>query len=82
MVELYPSITQKLLDNAVSYTQTLTAIHDDIIRLVKQAGKSLIFTEGIIWMKKGGDALFGVTMESHDGTEVCEVVGIYLLGKL
>ena len=33
-------------------------------------------------MKKGENALFDVTMGSHDGAEICELVGIYLLGKL
>ena len=33
-------------------------------------------------MKKGENPLFDVTMRSHDGAEVCEFVGIYLLGKL
>ena len=77
-----PSITEKLLDNAVSYAQTLTIIPDDIIQRIKQAGKSLLFTEGNIWLKKGDNALFDVTMGLHDGGEVCEPVGIHLLGKL
>ena len=33
-------------------------------------------------MEKGENALFDVTMGSHDGAEICELVGIYLLGKL
>ena len=33
-------------------------------------------------MKKGENALFDVTMGSHDGAEVCELVEIYLLEKL
>ena len=80
--KFYPSIPEKLLDNAVSYAQTLTIISDDIIQLIKQARKSLFFTEGNIWTKKGENASFDVTMGSHDGPAVCELVGIYLLGKL
>ena len=33
-------------------------------------------------MKKGDNPLFDVTMGSNDGAEICEFVGIYLLGKL
>ena len=33
-------------------------------------------------MKKGENPLFDVTMGSNDGAELCEFVGIYLLGKL
>ena len=68
--------------NTVSYAQTLTTIPDDIIQLIKQARKFLLFTEINIWMKKGENALSDVTMGSHDGVEVCELVGIYLLEKL
>ena len=82
IVEFYPSITENLLNNAVSYAQTLTIIPDDIIRLIKQARKSLLFTEGNIRMKKGENPLSDVTMGLHDGVEVCELVGIYLFGKL
>ena len=57
IVEFDPSITEKLLDNAVSYAQTLTRIGDDIIQLMKQARKSLLFIEGSIWMKKSENPL-------------------------
>ena len=33
-------------------------------------------------MKRGENALFDVTMGLHDGVEVCDLVGSYLLGKL
>ena len=70
IVELYPSITEKLLDKAVSYAQTVTKISDYIIQLIKQARKSLLFTKGNIWMKKGKNTLFDVTLGSHDGVEI------------
>ena len=81
IVESYPSITEKLLDNVIFYAQTLT-IPDDAIQLIKQARKSLLFTEENIWMKKVENALSDVTMGSQDRAEVCELIGIYLLGKL
>ena len=33
-------------------------------------------------MKKSDNALFDITIRSHDGAEVCELVGISLFGKL
>ena len=62
IIEFYPSITKKLLDNALSYAQTLTTIYHDIIQVTKQARKSFLFTKGDIWMKKGENTLFDVTM--------------------
>ena len=35
IVESYPSITEKVLDKAVSYAQTVTKISDYIIQLIK-----------------------------------------------
>ena len=42
----------------------------------------MLFHDGNAWVKKEGNPLFDVTMGSYDGAEVCELVGLYLLGKL
>ena len=82
LFSFFCSITEKLLDNVVSYAQTLTTIPDYIIKLIIRTKKSFFSAEGNIWMEKVESALFDVTIGSHDGAEVCELVGIYLLGKL
>ena len=41
-----------------------------MIQLIKQARKSLLFTGGNIWMKKGENALLDVIMGLHDSAEV------------
>ena len=46
IIEFNPSITEKSLDNAVSYAQILTKISDHIIQLIKHARKSALFAEG------------------------------------
>ena len=40
----------------------------------------LLFNEESTWMKK--DGLFDVTMGAYDGSEVCELVGTFLLDKI
>ena len=42
----------------------------------------MLFHDGNAWVKKEGNPLFDVTMGSYDGAEVCELVGLYLFGKL
>ena len=42
----------------------------------------MLFHDGNARVKKEGNPLFDVTIGSYDGAEVCELVGIYLLGKL
>ena len=81
IVDFYSCITDKLLHNAVSYAQTLTIIPDVIIQLIIQTRKFLLFTKGNIWIKKRWKC-FNVTMRLHDSAEICELVGIYLFGKL
>ena len=41
--------------------------------------KSLLFNNTDIWIKKNGDPDFDVTMGIFDGTELCELVGLYIL---
>ena len=43
--------------------------------------KSLLFNYEETWIKKNGGQ-FDVTMGAYDGTEVCELVGIFLLFQL
>ena len=51
IVEFYPSITENLLDNSVSYVQTLTMIPDDIVPLIKQAHPFSLLRETFGWKK-------------------------------
>jgi hypothetical protein len=46
-----------------------------------QARKSVLFSRGSAWIKKG-DESFDVTMGSWDGAEICELVGLYILSLL
>ena len=82
IVEFFTSITEKLLDNAVSYAQTVSnavsyaQIILDITQLSKQSRKSLLLIDGSIWMKKSENALFDATMAPHG--EICGLVGATL----
>ena len=42
----------------------------------------MLFHDGNAWVRKEGNPLFDVTMGSYNGAEVCELVGLYLSGKL
>lgn len=81
IVEFYPSISETLLSDALTFAQTITDIEIAQIEIIKHSRKSLLFDEDNIWVKKG-DVMFDVTMGSYDGAEVCELVGLYLLNVL
>ena len=82
IVDFYPSISEKLLDQALSWASNLTTISDNDILIIKHARKSLLFNTGKPWTKKDSEGLFDVTMGSHDGAEICELVGLFILNHL
>ena len=82
ITELYPSITEDLLDMAICWAQTMTTISKEHITTIKHARKSFLFNNGNPWVKRNNNSLFDVTMGYFDGAEICELVGLYILNDL
>jgi len=82
IVNFYPTITQQLLSDAISFAQQYIQIDQQDITIIQHARQSLLYTTEGPWRKRSCDTLFDVTMGSYDGAEVCELVGIYLLNKI
>ena len=82
VVEFYPSITQKLLDDALKFASDFVNISNSEKHIVHHARKTLLFHDDSPWHKSNPPYLFDVTMGSFDGAETCELVGIYLLHKI
>ena len=79
--EFYPSITERLLKNAINFAEQHTEISEKDKAIIFHARKSLLFNGQHVWIKKKG-GLFDVTMGAFDGAEVCEAVGNFLLYQL
>ena len=62
VVEFYPSITEKLLTDALNFANDYANINDEAISTIMHARKSLLFCDGDLWVKKLG-AEFDVTMD-------------------
>ena len=62
--------------------RSIIEIEDKIIDIISHARKSLLFHDANAWVKKEANPLFDITMGSYDEAEVCELAGLYLLGKL
>ena len=77
----YPSITERLLMDAVNFAKTYVNIPQQDIDIIKHSRKSLLFSNGLAWTKKNSN-MFDITMGSFDGAEVCELVGLFLLNGL
>ena len=82
IVDFYPSISENLLDQALSWASNLADISDEDISIIKHARKSLLFNHGRPWIKNNNSNLFDVTMGSYDGAEICELLGLFILNHL
>ena len=81
IVDFYPSITEKLFNDAIEYAKSIITIPEEDEDIIRHSRKSLLFSAGQVWTKRN-DPDFDVTMGSYDGAEVCELVGLFLLSKL
>lgn len=87
--EFYPSISENLLTKALAFAKSIIHIPSTITNTIIHCRKSLLFNNGT-WKKtiadteenRPTDELFDVTMESYDGAEICELVGLLLLHHL
>ena len=82
VVDFYPSITDELLNKAITFASEYDEITAKERHIIIQAKNSLLFSETEAWCKKDSSSNFDVTMGSFDGAETCELVGSYLLSHL
>ena len=72
--EFYPSITEKLLNNAITFVENYISISKEDVKIIKSCNKSLLIHVNETWKKTGTDTTFDVTMVSYDGSELCEPI--------
>ena len=82
IVDFYPSITENLLNRAISWASQHTTISDQEVTIIKHVRKSLLFNAEKAWVKRDNASMFYVTMGSYDGAEICELVGLFILDSL
>ena len=82
IVDFYPSISENLLDQALSWASSLADISHEDISIIKHARKSLLFNNGKPWIKNNNSNLFDVAMGSYEGAKICELVGFFILNHL
>ena len=82
IVNFYPSISSKLLGDALKFAEDYIDISGDEKEIIYHAKQSLLYNNKTAWKKKNSPNAFDVTMGSFDGAETCELVGSYLLHQL
>jgi hypothetical protein len=62
----YPSISEKLLNEALAWASDLATITENDISIIKHARKSLLFGNGKLWTKKDRSNSLFDTFNGHD----------------
>ena len=60
IVEFYPSITESILDTAISFAKQHTDISNENLRIIKHCHKSLLYNNQEPWEKKSTGSCFDV----------------------
>ena len=81
IVDYYPSITEKLILEAIEFAGKYTHISEEDKKLLLHTSKSLLYHKGQAWVKKG-KFIIDITMGGLDGAEKTDLVGLYILSKL
>ena len=81
ITEFYPSILEKILDNAILFAQQYIDIPEKDFLIIKLCRKSLLYSDNELWKKKT-ERCFDVLMRSLDGAEIWELAGIHILSLL
>ena len=83
IVEYYPSITENLLEETLTWAKNFTDISEVEHDTIMHARKTLLFDNSERpWMKKSCPNAFDVAMGAFDGAEICELVGLFILNEL
>ena len=82
VVSMYPSISEKLLKNALQWASQFTKISKQDFETIMGCKTSLLYdNEKNVWKKKG-TIDFDITMGAYDGGECCDICVLYLLSKV
>ena len=76
--DFYPSIKETLLHEAIQFAKEHVLIIRRDLEVIFHARKSVLYDDGEPWVKTESGS-FDVTMGAYDGTEVCELISIYVL---
>ena len=63
----YPSISLNLFQQAIDFAREKVDITDTDISIIMQARKTLLFHDGIPWVKRSDNEDFDVPMGLYDG---------------
>ena len=85
IISFYPSITRKLLLNAMHWAKEHTEMSEVEVATILNARNTFLFRNKQPWIKKnekGEKENFDVSMGSNDSSECSDLVGLYILAEI
>ena len=79
---VYPSISEKLLSDAISYARLLIDKTEVEYSITMHSRKMFLFQNSKAQVKKDNNEDFDVPMGCYDGPEICQLVGSFILNQL
>ena len=73
IVNFYPSISEHLLRQAITWASSLTTITEEDIEIFFACKESVLYSSSNTWVKREGEE-FDITMGSYDGAETTDLV--------
>ena len=81
LVDYYPSISEKLLTDALDWAQNFIPIDEKTKNIILHVRKTFLYYKGRAWVKRS-DPEWDVTMGSFDSAEVADLVSLFLLSHI
>ena len=80
IIDFYPSINEKMLDEAIVFAKQHTKITNQDINIIKQCRRTILKNNRDTWIKKNNN--FDVPMGAFDSAELSDLIGLYILHTL
>ena len=68
-----------MFNEVLNFAKTKVDITNQEMSIIMQSRNTLLFNKNQSWAKRSGNEEFDVPMGCFDGTELCEIIGIYIL---
>ena len=84
IVDFYPSINQKIFDDAVAFARNHINIPEKHLEIIQKCRRGILFHGDNAWIKKDADnnSNFDVPMGCYDSAQISDFIGVYILNTI
>ena len=82
IVNFYPSINKKILDQTMEFARKHITIPDQDLEIIYSCRRGILCHNGENWIRKDTPENFDVPMGGRDSAQISDIVGMYILDCL